>query len=108
MWGRDLPWSVRERAGLRIRRNPPASWTVKATFLEREGDTAATELDVDDDGQQTDHRPVDAVFAFVPEADLDDQIDDGGDAMATREEIIRRLDALERSVRELRDLIRPS
>ena len=87
--------------------NPPASWTGKSTILEREGDTVATALDFDDDGQKTDHRPVDAVFAFVPEADPADRIDDGGDDLASREEIVRRLDELERSVRELRALVGP-
>ena len=89
--------------------NPPPAWTGVSTILEREGDGAAVQVDFDDDAQKTDHRPLDAVFAFKPDGDPDDRIDEDDDTLlANREEIVRRLDELERSVGELRALVGPS
>jgi endonuclease/exonuclease/phosphatase family metal-dependent hydrolase len=48
--------------------NAPFGWTGRSTILEREGDQAATANDFDDDDDNTDHRPVDAVLV----------LDDGG------------------------------
>jgi hypothetical protein len=89
--------------------NPPPGWTGVSTILERDGDVAAlaTAVDFDDDARQTDHRPVDAVFSFAAAPDPDDTIgnDEDGDASFDRGGVRRRLDEIERSLRELRDLV---
>jgi hypothetical protein len=46
--------------------NAPFHWTGRSTILEREGDKPAVENDFDDDADNTDHRPVDAVLMFDP------------------------------------------
>jgi len=90
--------------------NPPPCWTGVSRILERDGDTEAIEVDFDDDRQQTDHRPVDAVFSFNPAPDPDDTVGDDEDEGAAfdRDEVRRRLDELERSLHELREFIERS
>lgn len=87
--------------------NPPSGWTGVSHILERDGDVEAVGIDFDDDRRQTDHRPVDAIFSFDPAPDPDDSVgddEDGGEHF-DRDEVRRRLDELERSLRELRDLV---
>jgi hypothetical protein len=88
--------------------NLSPGWRGESRILERDGDQPAMAVDVDDDQQQTDHRPLEAVFRFDAAPDPDDGIDDDtdvGGAVASRAEILRRLDELERGLRELRALI---
>ena len=88
--------------------NLSPGWRGESRILERDGDQPAMAIDFDDDQQQTDHRPLDALFRFDRAPDPDDGIDDDtdvADADATRVEILRRLDELERGLRELRALI---
>lgn len=87
--------------------NPPPGWTGVSRILERDGDQPAAMLDFDDDLQQTDHRPVDAVFRFNPSPDADDRDNEreSADPAVARNEILRRLEQLERGLAELQGLL---
>lgn len=71
--------------------NAPFGWTGVSRILEREGDTPATVNDFDDNNQNTDHRPVDAVFTLGSPVIPD-----------SREEILKRIQALEQELATLR------
>jgi hypothetical protein len=80
-------------------------WTAANVILQREGDSAATALDFDDDNEQSDHRPVDATFTMTIDVrDEDEPDDDDGDTAQalSRTEILERLDHLEQAIEELR------
>lgn len=94
--------------------NPLPSISAKSTILDRDGDAQAIDLDFNDNAAETDHRPVDAVFSLDtsprPEDAVDadaDTTEAGGPAGAAgRAELLRRLDAIEAQLQELRALLR--
>lgn len=83
--------------------NPIPGWSGKSVILDRDGDGPAPVGDFDDDNQQTDHRPVDAVFEMIVAGDADDE--DEGDDAVSREDILERLDAIEQELGQIRTLV---
>lgn len=74
--------------------NAPFGWNGAATILDREGHRAAVQNDFDDTNQQTDHRPVEAVFTLAA----------GGDPGLTEiEQIRRQIERLEAELRTLKE-----
>jgi endonuclease/exonuclease/phosphatase family metal-dependent hydrolase len=87
--------------------NPIPGWTGKSVILTRDGDGPAAGGDFDDDSRQTDHLPIDAVFEMVVSGDADDEEegDDAGAGDVSREDVLRRLDAIEEELGNIRALV---
>lgn len=86
----------------------PFGWSAQSRILEREGDSVATENDFDDDQDQSDHRPVDALFTLQTVAPTSARtaatVEAAGDL--SREEVLHRIEALERELESLRARLR--
>lgn len=86
--------------------NPPSGWTGASTILSRDGDQeVADNAPFPDSNSQTDHRPVDAVFAGVIADDDRDEHDEDDSEPIDRDKLIQRLDELQRSLEEIRELV---
>ncbi len=83
----------------------PFAWRGESRILERDGDEPAEENDFDDSQQQSDHRPVDAIFTLRGEGDnlaLTETATKSADGSGNRSEILDRLEEIERELVELR------
>ncbi len=86
--------------------NLPLGWTGESRILKRAGDAPAVTMDFNDSAQATDHRPVDATFTFLGEADPSaDPDDDAPELMGKATILKRRLDLSEKAIRRLRAIV---
>ncbi len=84
--------------------NAPSAWTGESAILLRAGDAPAPPGDFDDDGDQTDHRPVDAVFVMTLPRDHD--LETAGSEVPDGPVILQRLDEIEVELGRIRALLR--
>lgn len=81
--------------------NPPFGWSGEARILDRDSDTVASTNLFNDSNDESDHRPVDAIFTLGGGSRPDD---DTGH-LTTIQDVMRRIEALEAELRELREAL---
>jgi endonuclease/exonuclease/phosphatase family metal-dependent hydrolase len=81
--------------------NPPFGWSGQARILERDGDTVASTNEFTDSNDESDHRPVDAIF------ELGERVEPGNETgrLTTLEDVMRRIEAMEAELRQLREAL---
>lgn len=87
--------------------NPLPAIRGESVILERDGDHAAVEIDFDDSEDDTDHRPVAALFTIGTEGPDVEDVDEEEPVVAAfdRAAILARIAELERELQELRALV---